>query len=86
MTHPDEACDLPPEVGGFLGLEVHSHMRRRKAIHAATEPVKGKDAQGVGHELEVDGQVCLVVDVDCLGQGGACLQAAKGKAAGAELH
>ena len=86
MTHPDETRDLSPEVGGFLGLEGHSHMRRRQAIHAATDPIKGKDSQGLDHELKVDGQICLVVDVDCLGQGGACLQASKGNATGAELH
>ena len=85
-TYPDETRDPPPEVGGFLGLAGHSNMRRGRGIHAATDPVKGKDAQGVGHELKVDGQICLIVNVNCLGEGGACLQASKRKAAGAELH
>ena len=61
-------------------------MCGRHASHAATDPIKGKDAQRVCYKLKVDGQVCLVNDVDCLGKGAACLQAAEGKAAGAELH
>lgn len=85
-AYPDQTRDSSPEVGGFLGLKSHSHMHRRQATHAATDPIKSKDPQGVSHELEVDRQICLVVDVHRFGQGGACLQAPKGKAAGVELY